>query len=368
MSGGGGGRPPPPTPPPLRDGGEPDSLSLPTRTANDRIDADAGLEVTPGRGSPPSRSGGGVGGGGSSPFPRVVAVTVNYNGAAFLDQFLESFRDLTYPNLGLVVVDNASRDGSWRLVSDLMPGARLIRLSRNTGFTGGNNRAVRQALAEGTDYVLFLNDDTRLDPGLVDALVSEAGPSTMVAPHVYLEGSDRLLDDTIGDFSWTRGAWRRWVLGKPAPHALRRPGPVPMATLTALLVPAAVFHEVGFLDERMFMYYEDFDFVRRAQQAGYRLRQTPAARLWHRRAASSGGGETAFKYYYATRNRLYLLRRHQPLVLFVPICCYLVGTRLLRAVQVQRSGRPDLARAIVAGTLDFFRGRMGKTWRPPGEA
>ncbi|MGH2588887.1 MAG: hypothetical protein ACRDJE_28520 [Dehalococcoidia bacterium] len=81
-----------------------------------------------------------------------------------------------------------------------------------------------------------------------------------------------------------------------------------------------------------------------------------------------GGGETAFKHYYATRNRLYLLRRHQPFLLFAPVCCYLVGTRLLRAVQAWRSGRPDLARAIMAGTLDFFRGRMGKTWRPPGEA
>ncbi|MGH2600155.1 MAG: glycosyltransferase family 2 protein, partial [Dehalococcoidia bacterium] len=209
----------------------------------------------------------------------MVAVTVNYNGAAFLGGFLESFRGLTYPNLGLVVVDNASHDGSWRLVCELTPEATLIRLSRNTGFTGGNNRAVREALAEGADYVLFLNDDTRLDPGLVEALVAEADPATMVAPHVYLEVSDGLLDDTIGDFSWTRGAWRRWVLGRRAPPALRRPGPVPMATLTALLIPARVFREAGFLDERMFMYYEDFDFVRRAQLAGFRLRQTPAARL-----------------------------------------------------------------------------------------
>jgi GT2 family glycosyltransferase len=298
-------------------------------------------------------------------FPRVIAVTVNYNGGAFLGDFLRSFRDLTYPNLGLVVVDNASVDGSAALVSHLMPDATLLRSAENTGYTGGNNQAVREALAQGTEYVLFVNNDTRFDPGLVEALVSEAGPRTIVAPRVYLEGTDGLLDDTVGSFSWLRGAWRGWTYGRPPPATLQQAGPAAMASLCCLLVPAAVFREAGLLDERMFMYYEDFDFVRRAQQAGFRLRYTPAARLWHRKSASSGG-ETPFKVYYATRNRLYLLRRHQPLPLFAAVSAYLVITRLVRAAQFARAGRRDLAAAVLRGTLDFFRGRMGRTLLPQG--
>lgn len=297
--------------------------------------------------------------------PRVVAITVNYNGGAFLGAFLDSFRALRYPNLGLVVVDNASTDGSADRVSEAMPEATLFRSPRNSGFTGGNNLAIRAALAQGADYVLFLNNDTRLDPALVEELVAEAGPRTIVAPRVYLEGAPELLDDTAGDFSWLRGAWRHWTYGKPPPPALRRPGPVAMASLCCLLVPAAVFHEAGLLDERMFMYYEDFDFVRRALRAGFRLRQTPAARLWHRRSASSGGGETPFKLYYATRNRLYLLRRYQPAPLFAAVCLYIVAGRLVRAAQFTRAGRPELARALLMGLLDFFRGRMGRTMLPP---
>jgi GT2 family glycosyltransferase len=299
--------------------------------------------------------------------PRVVAVTVNFNGGAFLGAFLESFRRLTYPNLGLVVVDNASRDGSERLVERVLPDATLIRLEENTGFTGGNNRAVREALAQGADYVLFLNNDTRLDPGLIEALLSEADGRTMVAPHVFLEGSTDRLDDTIGRFSWLRGAWRDWIYGRRAPGYLRRPGPVEMASLTALLIPAAVFRRVGLLDTRLFMYYEDFDFVRRAQRAGFRLRQTPRARLWHRRAASSGGGETAFKHYYATRNRLYVLRRHQPAYVFAAVSLYLAATRMIRAAQYSVQGRSDLAGAILSGLADFHRGRMGKVRRPAAE-
>jgi GT2 family glycosyltransferase len=139
-----------------------------------------------------------------------------------------------------------------------------------------------------------------------------------------------------------------------------------MASLCCLLVPATVFREVGLLDERMFMYYEDFDFVRRAQRAGFRLRYTPAARLWHRKSASSGGGDTPFKAYYATRNRLYLLYRHQPLPLFVVVSAYLVASRLVRAVQFARAGRRDLAAAVLRGMSDFFRGRMGRTLLPQG--
>src|SRR5262245_27218797 len=114
--------------------------------------------------------------------PRVMAVTVNYNGGAFLGDFLRSFQDLTYPNLGIVIVDNASDDGSAENVPRLLPEAMLLRSTRNTGYTGGNNRAVRAALAQGAEYILFVNNDTRLDPGLVEALMAEAGPRAMVAP------------------------------------------------------------------------------------------------------------------------------------------------------------------------------------------
>jgi len=300
--------------------------------------------------------------------PRVAVVTVNYNGGAFLEAFLDSFSALTYPRRHLIVIDNASTDRSWQAVARRAPHATLIRAPENGGFTAGNNRAVRAALADGAEYIFLVNNDTRLDPGILEALLDEADQRTCVAPHVLLEGSDTLLDDTVGRFSWLRGAWRDWQYGRPAPESLQRPGPVEMASLTALLIPASVFREVGFLDERMFMYYEDFDFIRRAQRRGFRIRQTPAARLWHRRAASSGGGETAFKYYYATRNRFYLLQRHQPAPLFVAILPYLIVTRIVRATQLARNGRCDLARAIVSGMVDYARNRMGKTWRPPGES
>src|SRR5215216_3184728 len=127
-------------------------------------------------GQMPARPGAGVDAvGGDGRTPRVIAVVVNYNGGAFLGAFLESFRALAYANAGLVVVDNASADESWRLVPGVAPDATLLRSPTNAGFTGGANHGVREALRRRADYVLFLNGDTRLDAGLIEALLAQAG-------------------------------------------------------------------------------------------------------------------------------------------------------------------------------------------------
>jgi GT2 family glycosyltransferase len=270
-----------------------------------------------------------------------------------------------YADLHLIVVDCASVDGSERLVEEMWPEATLIRSPENLGFTGGNNLAIERALAEGFPYVLFLNNDTVLEPDLVDVLLSRAGPRTLVVPRVELYGSPGLMDDTVGDFDWGRGAWRNWVYGRPAPPEWQHEREAPMASLCCLLAPVSVFHHAGLLDERLFMYYEDFDFLRRARSAGYRIRYVPAARVFHRKSASSGGGESPFKVYYATRNRAFLIGKYASPARYALFSAYFAVTRLVRLVQYLRAGRIDLARALWRGWLDAYRGRMGKGWAAP---
>ncbi len=296
---------------------------------------------------------------------RVGVVTVNYNGGAFLGEFLRSLRRVRYPDLTLTVVDNASQDGSERQVEALWPEAVLIRGRENTGFTGGNNRAVERALADGARYILFLNNDTLVMPDLVETLVARMDGRTLAAPRVELFESGGLLDDTAGVFDWRRGVWRDWIYGRPAPPWLRHETDVPMASLCALLVPARVFHHAGMLDERLFMYYEDFDWVARARSAGYRVRYVPQTVVYHRKSASSGGGDSPFKVYYATRNRVAVMRRHTSAATFTRFTWWFAAGRLVRAGQYAARGRTDLARALLAGWCDAYRGRMGRTFPPP---
>ncbi len=293
--------------------------------------------------------------------PSVAILTVNYNSAPYIGDFLASLQAITYPNYRLVVVDNASADGSPQEIPRLFPQAVLLRNEENLGFTGGHNVGIRYCLEQGFDYVLFLNNDTVVKEDFLDRLLEGAAPRTMLAPKTYLYSQPHLLDDTVGDFDWRRGVWRGWLYAKPPPPDFDRPRQVGMASLCCLLVPTAVFLDAGLMDERFFMYYEDFDFVARAKAAGYRLWLNPAAVIYHRKAAASGGVASPFKVYYATRNRLYLMKKHSSRWRWAAFLLYFFATRLGYVVAYPARGQGRQLRAMFRGIADYFRGRLGRT-------
>jgi GT2 family glycosyltransferase len=293
--------------------------------------------------------------------PSVAILTVNYNSAPYIRDFLASLQAVAYPNYRLVVVDNASDDGSVEGISWQFPEAVVMRNGENLGITGGHNVGIRYCLEQRFDYVLFLNNDTVVSEDFLDRLVESADERTMVAPKTYLYGQPGLLDDTVGDFDWRRGIWRGWLYGKPEPPGFKRPRAVNMASLCCLLVPAAVFGDVGLMDERFFMYYDDFDFVARAKAAGYRLRLNPAAVIHHRKAAASGGVESPFKVYYASRNRLYLMKKHSSRLRFRLFLAYFLATRVGHLASYLARGQGRQLKAMLMGIADFFRGRLGRT-------
>ncbi len=131
-------------------------------------------------------------------------------------------------------------------------------------------------------------------------------------PKILYYFDHRLISTHAGRFDWRLGLFRETYGGKPDGPAtsVRRDG-LDTASFCCALVPAQAFRDAGTLDERFFMYYEETDFIRRAQAAGYRVRYEPSSVIYHRESGASGGGwMTPFKQYYATRNRLYLVRKH----------------------------------------------------------
>lgn len=300
--------------------------------------------------------------------PKVAILTVNYNGAAFLPAFLHSLDSLSYRHWHLILVDCASTDGSADAVQTLGSRATLIRLGENRGITGGNNAGIDEALRSVAGYVLFLNPDTRVTPELLDALLALAAPGRLVAPCVLLEGSENLLDDNAGDFDWRRGVWRDWRFGRVRPEH-ERPRRVGMVSLVCLLVPAVVLRELiarhgHAMDPRYFMYYDDFDFVRRLQDLGCEAYYAPDATLYHRKSAAGGGVDSSFKHYYATRNRLYLVRSVTGWLPFSGFFVYFALGRMMRMAQALSRRRPSVALAMLRGMSDFLAGRTGRTVLP----
>ncbi len=300
---------------------------------------------------------------GARDVPSVGIVTVNYNGAAFVREFIESLRRVSYPRLQLIVVDSASHDDSAHELARLWPDVVLLRSSENLGTSGGNNLGLHHCLEQGFDYVLFLNNDTVVSEDFLPKLVAAADSRTIVVPKILYHDDPSLISTHAGDFDWGRGLFKNTFHGKPDGPATSRPRYVQTASFCCALVPACAFREVGLLDERFFMYYEETDWLRQALEQGFRLRYHPEAVIYHRESGSSGGGwMTPFKLYYANRNRPYLMKKHSPSHLHhVLFTAYFLSTRFLWIIAHMARRRWRMARALALGVLHYYRGHMGRT-------
>ena len=295
--------------------------------------------------------------------PSVGIVTVNYNSAAFIGEFLDSLRLVDYPNAHLIVVDAASHDGSADEIARRCPQAHLVRCEENVGIARGNNIGAEICRERGFDYILFINNDTSHEPDLLRVLVDAAGQRTMTVPRILYAHDRRLISTHAGDFDWNLGLFRNTHHGKPDGPATRQRRELRTASFCCMLVPTGAFADVGPLDERFFMYYEETDFLRRALEAGYRLLYVPEAVVYHQESASSGGGwMTPFKLYYATRNRLFLVRKHARSPLrYALFTCYFWATRVPSVIRYVISGERVMLKALLLGMLHYYRGRMGRT-------
>jgi GT2 family glycosyltransferase len=298
------------------------------------------------------------------PESSVAIVIVNYNSATFIDEFCASLKAVDYPEWRLIVVDSGSGDGSMETIAATFPDATLICRTENIGFAAGCNIGIEDCLARGDVFVLFLNDDTVLTPEFLSRLVAAADSKTIVVPKILYRDDSRLLSTHAGGFDWKRGVFRDTYAGRAdGPTANVRRDDLATASFCCALVPAQAFRDTGMLDERFFMYYEETDWIRRAQARGYRVRYEPAAVIHHRESGSSGGGwMTPFKQYYATRNRPYLVRKYATSRAAIAyFTAYFLATRVATAAGmiVHRDWR--MLRAMTLGTLDYYRGRMGRT-------
>jgi GT2 family glycosyltransferase len=297
------------------------------------------------------------------PFPPSIGVvTVNYNSAHYIREFIASLRQVDYPGARLIVVDAASHDGSEEIVHRF-PGAHLIRCDENIGVAGGNNLGAAYCIEQGLDYILFLNQDTLHDPEFLRILAATADQETLVVPRILYASDPTLINTHVGDFDWTFGRFRNTYHGKVDSPATRVRRDVQTASFCCMLVPTSVFEAAGPLDERFFMYYEETDFLRRATEMGYRLSYVPEAVVYHQESAASGGGwMTPFKCYYATRNRPYLVKKHTTSrARYALFTVYFCLTRLVHAFRFAMARQWAIARAMIRGLFDYYRGRMGRT-------
>jgi hypothetical protein len=240
---------------------------------------------------------------------RVLIIILCHNGVELTLACLDSLRRLPRGQADVLLVDNASTDGTAATLRARYPEVTLIETGANLGFAAGNNVGLRYALERGYEWALLLNNDTEVAPDLLDQLLAIcADPTIGVAgPTIYYHDRPDVIWSAGGAIDWRRGRSIMRGLDLPYPGQDQQPQDVAFVTGCALLARCAALAQAGLLDERFGMYYEETEWCVRITRAGWRCVYAPRAQMWHKiRPAQQAVAPQII--YYMTRNRLLFLR------------------------------------------------------------
>lgn len=244
---------------------------------------------------------------------RIGVVTVTYNSAKVLPDFVVSINRQSYADFTVYAVDNASRDNTLEQL-DQWNGPRVVVIANasNVGVAAGNNQGIRSAIEDGCEYILLLNNDVVFGSELFQQLLDglNAYQCSMTTPKTYFyEPGDVIW--CAGGYFQPRLAYRNLHYGEGKRDAgqfdIARP--VTYAPTCCVLIRREVFRRIGLMDERYFVYSDDTDFMLRAGRAGEVLYYIANAKLWHKVNSLTGTG-SPFSMHYGARNRALFIAKH----------------------------------------------------------
>lgn len=282
---------------------------------------------------------------------KVAAVIVNYNGGLLLGQCLQALEAQTLPPHRIIVVDNASSDGSVESIIAKHSTVQVLRCTENLGFAKANNLGI--SAAEDCEWVACLNPDAFPEPDWLERLMR--GATLHEEFHffgctlVQTEHPD-ILDGT-GDVYHVSGlGWRR-DHGKKESQAIRQNGEIFAPCAAAALYRRDMLLEVGGFDESFFCYFEDVDLAFRLRLKGYRCYYVSSARVHHVGSAITGR-RSDFSIYHGHRNLVWAYFKNMPSPLFwlylplhiaLNVCTIIAYSVCGRAGVILRAKRDALA-------------------------
>ena len=284
----------------------------------------------------------------------VSVVVVNWNGIRYLAECLESLRRQAYSSRELIVVDNASTDGSreWLRAS---AADRLVELERNTGFAGGVNAGIHASRGE---FIALLNSDAVATEDWLEMLVEPMSDLAvgMVASKILFYDRRHVIDKA-GHLLYPDGLNRGRGAGEADCGQFETPEEALFPDGCAALYRRSMLDDVGLFDEQFFSYGDDAELGLRARWRGWRCRYAPGARVYHRHS-SSLGRYSPLKAYLVERNRVWLAVKlfPWPLLAVTPLFTLwrfwwhsrsLVASRGLAGGVAREHSRKDLFLALV---------------------
>ena len=263
--------------------------------------------------------------------PKVSIIILTTDALAMTKEQLLDIAKLDTEDVAMecLVVDNGSSDGTQEALKNYkLPNMayKFIRSGTNGGFGGGNDIGIKDALKRGSEYIVLMNNDLILPKDLVIKLVNYmkdnlnvglASPKMYFAPG-YEFHKDRYKKPELGKIFWYAGGVVDWknILSSHRGVDEVDHGQFDDITETdfangaCVIIRSEVFKKIGYLDDSLFLYWEDADFSERAKKAGYKVMYFPKTHLWHKVSVSAGGSGSLSNDYFLVRNRYYFAMRY----------------------------------------------------------
>lgn len=248
--------------------------------------------------------------------PFVSVIVLNWNGREDLEKCLQSLVRQDYPKYEIVIVDNASTDGSVELV-EKYPQVRIVVNDKNLGFAEGNNVGIKESRGE---IVALLNNDIVADKRWISELVKTIGEDQaigLVGGIVYSSSGEKEIWSTGGRIDLLTGY--TWHSRKNTSRDLIED--IDYIPACAIVARRETIRKIGYLDKEYFIYSEDVEWGINTKRVGLKIILNPEARVWHN-PSSTMSKLPLRRYYYLTRNRIRLIIRNFPLryVPFALLC------------------------------------------------
>ncbi|HML05040.1 MAG TPA: glycosyltransferase family 2 protein [Methanobacterium sp.] len=240
---------------------------------------------------------------------KVDVIIPNYNGKKFFKACFNSLK--TQENVSkVIIVDNASSDGSVNYIEKEYPEFILIKNNENLGFAAAVNQGINYSSAP---YVFLLNNDTELENNCIfNALKCiKANDNIFAVSSKMIQYNDRTKIDDAGD-EYTILGWTKKVGDGKSRDLYNGPREIFSACSGSALYRKSVFEEIGYFDENFFAYMEDVDISYRAKIKGYKCLYCPEAVVYHVGSGTSGSRYNEFKIRLAARNNIYVPYKNMP--------------------------------------------------------
>jgi GT2 family glycosyltransferase len=289
---------------------------------------------------------------------KVGLVTVLFNSDDVLEGFFKSLSIQTFKESHLYLIDNTPNLVTDNIIHELTKKYNIgnfthIKNEKNEGVAKGNNQGIDLCLKNNCEFTLLLNNDIEFEnenliQGLLQKLISKE--EKIVVPKILFYDSKKI---------WMAGGYinqytaKAFHIGEGQLNDEKYAKEIHCnyAPTCFMILNNDVFRDIGLMDEKYFVYYDDVDFIFRAVKAGYKVFYSPDFEVLHKVSSLTGGKESNFSIHYGTRNRIYFIRKsYKGIKLIFSLTITILG-RIYRYLQFDESQKRSLLRGLREGFL-----------------